>query len=158
MRPGSLASNFPDRPSPVAPLHIMATTLEETTSIGPNHGPASPRHFANAAQEYFDKYPGAGIRHLAKIAAKNHKHSVVNPYSQFRDGWTEEQVLAAPKINKQLTKFMCSPTSDGAACCIVASEEFVRRHGLENQAIEIVAQVNFLSVVIYILICHVVLK
>ncbi|TFY70099.1 hypothetical protein EVJ58_g39 [Rhodofomes roseus] len=29
---------------------------------------------------------------------------------------------------------------DGAACCIVASEDFVHEHGLENQAIEIVAQ------------------
>lgn len=29
---------------------------------------------------------------------------------------------------------------DGAACCIVASEDFVHKHGLENQAIEIVAQ------------------
>lgn len=28
---------------------------------------------------------------------------------------------------------------DGAACCIVASEEFVHANGLENQAIEIVA-------------------
>lgn len=51
-----------------------------------------------------------------------------------------EEVLKAPKITKQLTKYMCSPTSDGAACCIVATEEFVRKHGLENQAIEIVAQ------------------
>lgn len=29
---------------------------------------------------------------------------------------------------------------DGAACCIVASEAFVKAHKLENQAIEIVAQ------------------
>lgn len=28
---------------------------------------------------------------------------------------------------------------DGAACCIIASEDFVHAHGLENQAIEIVA-------------------
>ncbi len=47
----------------------------------------------------------------ATTASKNHKHSVNNPYSQFRDGWSIEQVLAAPKITKQLTKFMCSPTS-----------------------------------------------
>jgi sterol carrier protein 2 len=73
-------------------------------------------------------------------AAKNHKHSVNNPYSQFRDGWSKEQILAAPKITNQLTKFMCSPTSDGAACVIVASEDFVHKHHLENQAIEIVAQ------------------
>lgn len=51
---------------------------------------------------------------------------------------------------------MCSPTSDGgkimqyctfptltnllAACCILASEDFVHAHGLENQAIEIIGQ------------------
>ena len=29
---------------------------------------------------------------------------------------------------------------DGAACCIIASEDFVHAHKLENQAIEIVAQ------------------
>ncbi|KAG1893252.1 uncharacterized protein F5891DRAFT_1207723, partial [Suillus fuscotomentosus] len=74
------------------------------------------------------------------LAAKNHAHFVKNPYSQFRNGWTVEQVLQAPKITAQLTKFMCSPTSDGAACCIIASEDFVHAHGLENQAIEIVAQ------------------
>lgn len=34
---------------------------------------------------------------------------------------------------------MCCPTSDGAACAIVCSEEFVKRHKLENQAIEVVA-------------------
>lgn len=44
-------------------------------------------------------------------ASKNHKHSMNNPYSQFRDGWSVEQVLDAPKICNQLTKFMCSPTS-----------------------------------------------
>lgn len=48
-----------------------------------------------------------------RAAAKNHKHSVNNPYSQFRNGWTEEEIMSAPKINKQLTKYMCSPTSDG---------------------------------------------
>jgi len=35
---------------------------------------------------------------------------------------------------------LISPIQDGAACCIIASESFVHAHGLENQAIEIVAQ------------------
>ena len=39
-----------------------------------------------------------------------------NPYSQFRDGWSVEKVLAAPKITRNLTKFMCSPTSVGGFC------------------------------------------
>ncbi|KZT06237.1 thiolase-like protein [Laetiporus sulphureus 93-53] len=139
MAPGSLGTNFPDRPSPTAPFADATEEAEVKLSSGQNYGPGAPRMFANAAQEYFDKH-GANMTHLAQIASKNHKHSVNNPYSQFRDGWTVEQILAAPKINKQLTKFMCSPTSDGAACCIVASEDFVHKHKLENQAIEIVSQ------------------
>lgn len=139
MRPGSLKSNWTDRRSPGALLSDANAEAEHNISTGENHGPGAPRMFANAAQEYMDKY-GATVEHLAKIASKNHKHSVNNPYSQFRDGWSVEQILNAPKINKQLTKFMCSPTSDGAACCIIASEDFVHAHGLENQAIEIVSQ------------------
>jgi hypothetical protein len=39
-----------------------------------------------------------------------------------------------------MTRGMCCPTSDGAACAIVCSEAFVKSHKLENQAIEMVAQ------------------
>lgn len=35
----------------------------------------------------------------------------------------------------QLTRAMCCPTSDGAACAIIASEDFVIKHGLQNQAV-----------------------
>ncbi|KAH8831229.1 sterol carrier protein 2 [Flagelloscypha sp. PMI_526] len=138
MNPGSLGSNFPDRIPPTALLGLRTKDVEEA-NLGANNGPGAPRMFDNGAQDYFQKY-GGDVKHLAQIASKNHKHSVNNPYSQFRDGWTEEQILAAPKITRNLTKFMCSPTSDGAACCIVASEDFVHKHKLENQAIEIVAQ------------------
>ncbi|KAI9566997.1 thiolase-like protein [Boletus coccyginus] len=139
MAPGSLGTNFPDRASPTILFGAKSQELESNTETGKNFGPGAPRMFANAGQEYCERY-GADITHFAKIAAKNHRHSVNNPYSQFRNGWTQEQVLNSPKINNQLTKFMCSPTSDGAACCIVASEDFVHAHKLENQAIEIVAQ------------------
>ena len=32
----------------------------------------------------------------------------------------------------------CCPTSDGAAAAVLASEEFVKKHHLESQAIEII--------------------
>lgn len=35
---------------------------------------------------------------------------------------------------------LISPTSDGAGAAILASEDFVRKHQLENQAVEILAQ------------------
>ncbi len=43
-------------------------------------------------------------------------------------------------IYEPLTKLQCSPTSDGAAAAILASEDFVDRHGLAERAIEIVGQ------------------
>lgn len=36
--------------------------------------------------------------------------------------------------------FSRSPTSDGAGAAVLASEEFVRRNGLEKKAVEIIAQ------------------
>lgn len=38
-----------------------------------------------------------------------------------------------------LTKFQCCPTSDGAGAAIVASKEFVEKHSLQKQAVEILA-------------------
>ena len=35
---------------------------------------------------------------------------------------------------------MSSPTSDGGAAAVICSEAFVRRYGLEPQAVEVVAQ------------------
>ena len=37
--------------------------------------------------------------------------------------------------------YFCSPTSDGSAAAILASEEFVEKHNLKGQAVEILAQV-----------------
>lgn len=34
----------------------------------------------------------------------------------------------------------CSPTSDGSAAAVLTSERFVVEHGLQDQAVEIVAQ------------------
>ena len=67
--------------------------------------------------------------------------SAKNPYSQFRDIYTLDQIKESRTIYGPLTMLQCCPTSDGAGCAIVASEEFVRKHGLLDQAVEICAQV-----------------
>lgn len=58
--------------------------------------------------------------------------------SQFQEEYSLEQIKNSPKVFGDLTKLECCPTSDGAAAAIVCSEEFVHRHHLENQAVEIV--------------------
>lgn len=46
-------------------------------------------------------------------------------------------ILNSPQIFGPLTKLQCCPTSDGAAAAILMSERFVKAHGLESKAVEI---------------------
>jgi acetyl-CoA acetyltransferase len=92
--------------------------------------------FGNAGREHMEKY-GTTAEQFAKIGWKNHKHSVNNPYSQFQDEYSLEDILKAPMVYEPLTKLQCCPTSDGAGAAILASEAFVEKHGLEAKAVEI---------------------
>ena len=94
--------------------------------------------FGNAGLEHMKLF-GTKPEHFAKIASKNHKHSLNNPYSQFRDGHSVEAVMKAPKIYGMLTKLQCCPTSDGAGAAIICNEETMRALKKENDAVEIMA-------------------
>lgn len=87
--------------------------------------------FGNAGLEHMKLF-GTKAEHFAKVASKNHKHSLNNPYSQFRDGHSVEAVLKSPKIYGCLTKLQCCPTSDGAGAAIICDEETVKRIGRQN--------------------------
>ncbi|MEU7735221.1 lipid-transfer protein [Streptomyces griseus] len=101
--------------------------------------PPTAQIFGNAAREHMERY-GTTPEQLAAVGAKNHRHSVHNPYAQFQDPYTVEEILAARTVHRPLTKLQCSPTSDGAAAAVVVSERFVERHGLGERAVEIAAQ------------------
>ncbi|MFF8787218.1 lipid-transfer protein [Streptomyces sp. NPDC015125] len=101
--------------------------------------PPTAQIFGNAAREHMERH-GTTAGQLAAVGAKNHRHSAHNPHAQFQDVYTVEEILAARTIHRPLTKLQCSPTSDGAAAAVVASERFVREHGLAGRAVEIVAQ------------------
>lgn len=84
---------------------------------------------------------GAKKEDFAEIARVNHAHSVNNPYSQFHDVYTLEQILASPEIHSPLTKLQCCPTSDGAAAAVLVSQAFLdARPHLKDQAILIAGQ------------------
>lgn len=120
------------------------TTVDGTLGVMvPKHGwgtgPMTAQFFGNAAREHMERY-GTTVEQLAQVAVKNHQHSTNNPYAQFQDAYTLEQVLNDKPVHEPLTRSQCSPTSDGAAAAIVASERFVREHGLGGQAVEILGQ------------------
>ncbi|XP_019967927.1 sterol carrier protein 2 [Paralichthys olivaceus] len=134
MERGSLSSKFMDRTNPVDKhLEIMINRY------GIVAAPVAPQMFGNAGREHMEKY-GTKPEHFAKIAWKNHKHSTMNPYSQFQEEYSLEQVINSRKVFDFLTLLQCCPTSDGAGAAVLASEAFVRKHHLEKQAVEILAQ------------------
>ncbi len=135
MEKGSLGIKYTDR---TTPMDKHFKLMVEKRGFDPK-APAAPQMFGNAGLEHMERY-GTTAEQFAKIGWKNHKHSVNNPYSQFRDEYTLEQILEAPQVYGPLTKLQCCPTSDGGAAAIVASEDFVRQHGLETQAVEILGQ------------------
>lgn len=89
--------------------------------------PIAARMFGDAGRDHMEKY-GTRPETFAKIAVKNHRHSVNNPRSQYRDACSLEEVLAARMVYDPLTVLQCCPTSDGAAAAILVSEDHLRRH------------------------------
>lgn len=134
MEKGSLGIKYNDRVNPMDKHFELMIQLR-----GFAQAPPAPQMFGNAGREHMDRY-GTRAESFARIGWKNHRHSVNNPYSQFQDEYTLEQILEAPMVYEPLTKLQCCPTSDGAAAAILASEDFVRRNGLGGKAIEIAGQ------------------
>ena len=133
MQPGSLGGGAQDRESPLG-KHVKALAEIDEFAF-----PVAPWMFGAAGREHMKKY-GSTAEHFAKIGYKNHKHSVNNPYAQFQQEYSLDDILDARMISDPLTKLQCSPTSDGSGAAIVVSEQFVDDHGLAGQAVEIVGQ------------------
>jgi acetyl-CoA acyltransferase len=134
MEKGSLGVKYTDRTNPID-KHAMA--MFEVRE--PEQSPPAPQMFGNAGREHMERY-GSQPDHYAWIGWKNHKHSVNNPYAQFQDEYSMDDIKSAKVIHEPLTKLQCSPTSDGSAAAVVASERFVEEHGLWDQAVEIAGQ------------------
>lgn len=133
MKPGSLQSTYDDRAQPME-KHVRA--LAEISEV---LFPVAPWMFGAAGREHIKQH-GSSAEHFAKIGYKNHQHSVNNPYAQFQDAYSLEDIMDSRMIYDPLTKLQCSPTSDGSGAAILASAAFVDKHGLASRAVEIVGQ------------------
>lgn len=135
MMPGSLKGHWLDRESPMG---TTAKLLQETNGI--TDSPFAAQVFGNAAREYIEKH-GAKAEDFAEIARVNHEHSKRNPYSQFTEEYTLDEIMQSPMIHPPLTKLQCCPTSDGGAAVVLVSQDFLdKRPDLKSQAILIAGQ------------------
>jgi sterol carrier protein 2 len=97
-------------------------------------------HFYRTDTVHRSRY-GAEARDFAEIGRISHVHSQNNPYAQFRQTYTLEEIENSPMIHFPLTKLQCSPTSDGAGAAVIVSQVFLdARPHLKSQAILIAGQ------------------
>ncbi len=121
------------------PLEKQLTGLEsiakETDKGAP---PVAARMFGDGGRQHMELY-GTTKEQFAKVSVKNHRHSVNNPRSQYREACSLEEVLASRMVYDPLTILQCCPTSDGAGAAILCSEEFAKKQGI-SKPVKIVAQ------------------
>jgi len=77
--------------------------------------------YAAFARQHMKTF-GTTVRQLATVAAKNHRHSTMNPLSQYRSDMSIDEVIADKPICWPFTRSMCAPISDGAAAAVVCNE------------------------------------
>jgi acetyl-CoA acetyltransferase len=85
-----------------------------------------PAVFGQAGMEHMRKY-GTKLEHFAKISVKSHQHATKNPYSQYRNEVSLEDVMNARMVAYPNTLYMCCPTGDGAAAAILVSEDKLKQ-------------------------------
>jgi len=85
-----------------------------------------PAVFGQAGMEHMRKY-GTKLEHFAKISVKSHKHATRNPFSQYQNEVSLEDVMNARMVAYPNTLYMCCPTGDGAAAAILVSEDKMKQ-------------------------------
>ena len=77
------------------PLDSQLTGLKEKYDEEASKAAASrPRMFGDGGRQHMELY-GTTKEQFAKVSVKNHRHSVNNPRSQYRDACSLEEVLAS---------------------------------------------------------------
>jgi acetyl-CoA acetyltransferase len=135
MERGSLGPKFKDR---ITPVQRHVDVFYER--FGLEQAPMTAQLFGQAGREH-NRLFGSTPRHYARIALKNHRNALNNANAQPQSLTltSEDDILTAEPLYDQLTRPQCCPTSNGAAAVILASEQFVRRHRLESQAVQVLA-------------------
>jgi len=87
-------------------------------------------HFSLLTNEYAHRH-GVSFEDIARVAVKNHRNGAKNPNAQRQKERTLEEVLGGRKVAGSLTPLQCTPVGEGAAAAIVASEDAIRRLGID---------------------------
>lgn len=82
----------------------------------------NPSYWAMRARRHMFEY-GTTDPHIAKVAYKNHKNSVHNPYSMYQKAFTLEEILESPLVCDPIHLLeICAP-NEGAAAAILCPKD-----------------------------------
>lgn len=98
------------------------------TELNTQLGLVAPASFALRAFRHMTEF-GTTPEQLAQVTVKSRSHAQHNPFAQFREPVTVEEVLAAPMIVDPFTRLQCCPNADGAAATILCSASLAQRLG-----------------------------
>jgi acetyl-CoA acetyltransferase len=82
--------------------------------------------YAASAREHMKRHGTTAVQ-FAKVAVKSHQNASLNPYAQYRETYSVEDIMSSPMVAEPLTRLMCSPIGDGAAALVLCSEEKARQ-------------------------------
>ncbi len=137
---GLLSAGEEPRGPEFSPRGRDGSVLEPEGVMGSSLMPAV---FAEAGVAYLARNPEASVEHFFKVAHKNHLNSTLNPLAQYRKEFSLEQIAAGDMIAYPNTALMCSPTGDGAAAVVLASDEALGRldSAVRQRAVKVSASV-----------------
>lgn len=101
-------------------------------------GASFPALYALMARAHMDKF-GTTEEQMATVSVKNHKNASQNPYAQFRNEITVENVMKSGYVASPLKLLDCSPISDGAAAVVLMATDVAKKMNLAGKAVEIIA-------------------
>jgi len=80
--------------------------------------------YAQMASAHMAAY-GTTREQLSHVAVKNHANGANNPHAQLGFECSLDEAMDAPAVADPLNLYHCCPTTDGAACAVLASEDVV---------------------------------
>jgi acetyl-CoA acetyltransferase len=129
MLPGAIDLIFPEK---VNPLQRHEDTIASIMGFSEDERNAPPAIAMFGAQVDAMLDCGVSEETIAAMSVKSRLHAAANPNAIFRDPITVEEILATPKLFRNLRKnYACAP-SCGAAAVIVCTAEFAKSHGIRS--------------------------
>jgi acetyl-CoA C-acetyltransferase len=102
----------------------------------------NPSYWSMRAMRHMHDYGTTDLQ-IAKVAYKNHKHSVHNPNAMYRKEFSLEEIMNSPLVCDPIRRLeICAP-DDGAAALVVASASKARELG--GRPIKIAACVHTIA-------------